>query len=323
MTDKCELTEGELVSARNALSTGKIPDWLRWDFFIKVINQALNLEKRVEELKKSLSQECKKTLYKMEELAKSDGLHLMESMDRMELIKDLQSHLKKSKAQVKELEDDLAVNASLLAKQTDMAREAELNAAGMRDFIEGLRSLFDTLSWSDRLDKALSPPAPEKEKLTAHCYDCGLEYAGEAWIEAVIPLDVWRIISPYKTEAGLLCISCIAKRLRKQGIKDVPVWLVGTEPLIAMGGESADPEPHFSNVCLKCEIYPTLKDGQSCSCTPKPDRDELMEAAKEVVGRIPSKAHLHRIMRGNDRMSQGHYKEWINALDNLAALVDE
>ena len=72
------------------------------------------------------------------------------------------------------------------------------------------------------------------------CYGCGLEYGGEGWIEAIIPDNIWDIISPTGNQNGLLCINCISKECQKNNLKDVPVWLCGTEPLIAMTG---DPEP--------------------------------------------------------------------------------
>lgn len=72
------------------------------------------------------------------------------------------------------------------------------------------------------------------------CYDCGLEYGGDSWIEAIIPDKVWEEISPKNNEGGILCISCIAKRLKDKGFKNIPVWLCGTEPLKAMEGDTAD-----------------------------------------------------------------------------------
>jgi hypothetical protein len=76
----------------------------------------------------------------------------------------------------------------------------------------------------------------------AHCHDCGLEYGSDAWIEAVIPDKVWNRIRPSEsgTEGGLLCITCIARRLKIKGLNDVPVWLCGTENLIGMAGYQGD-----------------------------------------------------------------------------------
>lgn len=72
----------------------------------------------------------------------------------------------------------------------------------------------------------------------ASCYDCGLEYGGIGWIEAIIPDKVWDMIRPkgYHKGCGLLCINCISRRLARKGLKNIPVWLSGTEPLKALPG---------------------------------------------------------------------------------------
>ena len=71
------------------------------------------------------------------------------------------------------------------------------------------------------------------------CYDCELEYGGDGWIEAIIPDKIWNKIRPEGNaeNCGILCITCIVKRLRAGGFKGVPVWLCGTEPLIAFTGD--------------------------------------------------------------------------------------
>lgn len=77
-------------------------------------------------------------------------------------------------------------------------------------------------------------------KTNVGCYDCGLQYGGPGWIEAIIPDKIWNKISPTNNQGGILCITCISKRLQKYELKDVPVWLAGTEPLKAMTGDSGD-----------------------------------------------------------------------------------
>lgn len=57
------------------------------------------------------------------------------------------------------------------------------------------------------------------------CYGCGLPYAGEHWVEAVVPHDVWAQISPSGDEGGILCINCMAGELVGLGMTDVPVKL--------------------------------------------------------------------------------------------------
>jgi len=63
------------------------------------------------------------------------------------------------------------------------------------------------------------------------CYDCGLPYGDDGWIEANIPDEIWNAISPSGGGGGILCITCMAKRLKKAGFEDVPVQFCGTEPL--------------------------------------------------------------------------------------------
>lgn len=72
------------------------------------------------------------------------------------------------------------------------------------------------------------------------CYDCGLQYGGIGWIEAIIPDKVWDMIRPegYNEGCGILCINCISRRLARKGLKNIPVWLCGTEPLEAMSEDT-------------------------------------------------------------------------------------
>lgn len=74
------------------------------------------------------------------------------------------------------------------------------------------------------------------------CYDCGLMYGGDAWIEMVIPDKVWNKIKPKECDdgCGILCATCIVRRLNILGIDNVPVWLCGTEPILAMEGDPSD-----------------------------------------------------------------------------------
>ncbi len=71
----------------------------------------------------------------------------------------------------------------------------------------------------------------------AKCADCKTPYGKEGWIEAIVPDKVWEFISPTRSGGGLLCINCISKRLAKYGLRRIPVWLCGMEPLVAREGE--------------------------------------------------------------------------------------
>lgn len=74
------------------------------------------------------------------------------------------------------------------------------------------------------------------------CYDCGLDYQDDGWIEAIIPDKIWNRISPTKDQSGILCITCISRRLKKAGYKKVPIWFCGTEPLILAWGDPSEEE---------------------------------------------------------------------------------
>lgn len=52
----------------------------------------------------------------------------------------------------------------------------------------------------------------EKPKITC-CYDCGMPYGGEDWIDTVLPNEQWDLIFP--EHDGVLCANCIIKRASK------------------------------------------------------------------------------------------------------------
>lgn len=56
-------------------------------------------------------------------------------------------------------------------------------------------------------------------KYTPHCYDCQLAYEDDGFQDLIIPDWAWREIMP---EGGLLCPTCICRRLSKAGIKNCP-----------------------------------------------------------------------------------------------------
>lgn len=69
---------------------------------------------------------------------------------------------------------------------------------------------------------ALATPAPDQ----VGCHDCGCAYDAPEWVEAVVPHETWDKISPTGGHAGLLCVTCMAKRAAKLGLTDIPtkVW---------------------------------------------------------------------------------------------------
>jgi len=80
---------------------------------------------------------------------------------------------------------------------------------------------------------------PTIEMGHTHCNDCGMVYGSDSWIEAVVADDIWNKIKPTESddECGILCISCINRRLKILGYDNVPVWFHGTEALTAREGD--------------------------------------------------------------------------------------
>lgn len=70
------------------------------------------------------------------------------------------------------------------------------------------------------------------------CHDCGLIYGGIGWCDVVIPNSVWVRISPAGDAGGILCFTCMAARLMKLGIVNVPM-------MICSGPFSHDPSWAF------------------------------------------------------------------------------
>jgi hypothetical protein len=65
----------------------------------------------------------------------------------------------------------------------------------------------------------------ERPRNPLRCYDCGLPYSSTAWMDAVVPNDIWGRIAPTPHGGGVLCISCMARRLEKLGLRDVPLQI--------------------------------------------------------------------------------------------------
>ena len=58
--------------------------------------------------------------------------------------------------------------------------------------------------------------------MTAKCFDCERPYGDQfGFPDLIISLHIWRRISPSGDEGGLLCPSCICKRLHHAGISRV------------------------------------------------------------------------------------------------------
>ena len=73
------------------------------------------------------------------------------------------------------------------------------------------------------LNAALADSADARTALRTDCVDCGRNYGDEyGFPDLVLPNDTWAAISPTGDEGGMLCPSCICKRLVDRGFEDVP-----------------------------------------------------------------------------------------------------
>lgn len=60
------------------------------------------------------------------------------------------------------------------------------------------------------------------------CHDCKRPYGDEhGFPDLVIPYDVWKQITPTEDDGGLLCPSCICKRLHDAGIECEGAFMSG------------------------------------------------------------------------------------------------
>lgn len=80
------------------------------------------------------------------------------------------------------------------------------------------------------------------------CYDCGLLYGSDSWVEAVVPEYVWVKINPtHDYGGGILCINCIAKRCDEAGFCDVPVKITAG-PLVVDTSEMQSSHDELTRV---------------------------------------------------------------------------
>lgn len=87
------------------------------------------------------------------------------------------------------------------------------------------------------------------------CYDCGLVYGGEGWMDALVSDEVWHKISPTHDEGGILCITCIARRCERLGLQDVPVQIVSGS---LVGGYVTSIRPIVTQACEHDEpVFPS------------------------------------------------------------------
>lgn len=62
----------------------------------------------------------------------------------------------------------------------------------------------------------------------AKCHDCERPYGDEhGFPDLIIPFEYWRLITPTSEDGGLLCPSCICKRLHERGLRCEGAFMSG------------------------------------------------------------------------------------------------
>jgi hypothetical protein len=84
------------------------------------------------------------------------------------------------------------------------------------------------------------------------CFDCGRRYGdGHGFPDLIIPYEAWRQISPSGDDGGLLCPSCICKRLHDAGIRCEGAFMSG--PILSVGRAEMDLLRRVENIELAIE----------------------------------------------------------------------
>lgn len=121
--------------------------------------------------------------------------------------------------------------------------------------------------------------------IEANCEDCGRSYGHEhGFPDLIIPLDTWRQISTHGDETGLLCPSCICKRLDAKGLRcegafmSGPIRSVSPEMMSALRWiENLREQGHGWN-CPKCGEH------RNRNTLSKEERDKAKEWKQRVTG---------------------------------------
>lgn len=84
------------------------------------------------------------------------------------------------------------------------------------------------------------------------CFDCGRQYGDEfGFPDLIIPFWAWEQISPHGDDSGLLCPSCICKRLHEAGIKCRGAFMSG--PITSVSQDTMTLDRRIENIELAIE----------------------------------------------------------------------
>lgn len=83
------------------------------------------------------------------------------------------------------------------------------------------------------------------------CEDCKRPYGSGGFPDLIIPYWAWKRISPTGDDGGLLCPSCICKRLHDKGLKCEGAFMSG--PIISVSSPTMNVLRRVENIELAIE----------------------------------------------------------------------
>jgi len=89
----------------------------------------------------------------------------------------------------------------------------------LTDMARLLREQEDTFRGKSVLPTVTPEPWLKPKPDPLACYDCLLPYTDPGFADFVVPDDVWAKISPTGDEGGILCATCMFRRMEALGIR--------------------------------------------------------------------------------------------------------
>lgn len=87
--------------------------------------------------------------------------------------------------------------------------------------------------------------------MSSACCDCERPYEDGGFPDLIIPYWAWKRISPMGNDSGLLCPSCICKRLEDAGIRCEGAFMSG--PIISVSQPTMSALRKIENIELAIE----------------------------------------------------------------------
>lgn len=136
------------------------------------------------------------------------------------------------------------------------------------------------------------------------CHDCGRPYGSDhGFPDLFVPNDVWKKISPTCDEGGLLCPSCICKRLVDHGIECEGVFRSG--PLAAKDLPEIPAAPTYTATGKTVWVdYPDGKGHPFAECDYEQDAGAIVKAMTAAAQLADTQAELAAANRNIERWAK-------------------